>query len=126
MIYMISRDEILMGREKEYPLTEEMLSNLSTLLVRMNKLRLLYGKMMLVSSGYRPGHYNVDAGGAKNSCHLDCRAVDIHDRDGLLKEWILNHEEVLDECDLWMEDPKRTKTWAHFDIKAREHRIFLV
>ena len=84
---MISRDEILMHRDAEFPLTPELEANLAKLLEAVNKLRALYGQPMYVSSGYRPGHYNKAAGGAPNSPHPQCQAVDFHDADGKLKAW---------------------------------------
>lgn len=121
---MISRDEILMGRDAEFPLTPELEANLAKLLIAVNKLRALYGKPMVVSSGYRPGHYNSDAGGAKGSCHLVCMAVDFKDGDGALKAWIT--PEILEECELWQEDPAKTVSWLHVDIKPRANRVFKI
>lgn len=112
-----------MGREVEYPLTPELEENLEKLLVAVNKLRDLYGKPMMVSSGYRPGHYNTDAGGAKNSTHCLCMAVDFHDQDKALKEWIT--VEILEQCDLYQEDPSRTNTWLHVQIRPTHNRVFI-
>lgn len=119
---MISRDEVLMRRDEEFPLTPELENNLSNLLIAVNKLRTLYGKSMYVSSGYRPGHYNKDAGGATNSTHISCQAVDFHDNDNALKNWIT--VEILEQCGLYQEDPASTPVWIHVDIRPRSHRIF--
>lgn len=112
---MISKGEILMGRQVEYPLTPELEANLQKLLVAVNKLRALYGKPMTVSSGYRPGKYNTAAGGAKNSSHLTCQAVDFKDADGKLKAWIT--VDILTQCGLWQEAPDRTPTWLHVQVR---------
>ena len=120
---MISRDEILMGRDKEFPLSAELEENLANLLVAVNKLRDLYGKPMYVSSGYRPGHYNTDAGGAKNSTHCLCMAVDFHDQDNALKNWIT--VDILEQCGLYQEDPKRTLTWLHVQTRVTHNRVFV-
>jgi uncharacterized protein YcbK (DUF882 family) len=118
----ISREEILMNRQIEYPLTPDLEANLETLLTAVNKLRALYNQPMYVSSGYRPGHFNTDAGGAQNSPHKTCQAVDFHEADGKLKAWIT--VDILEECGLWQEDPKSTVTWLHVDIRPRANRIF--
>lgn len=115
----ISRDEILMSRDKEYPLTPAMEANLATLLDRLNKFRELYGSPMIVTSGYRPGHFNTSAGGAKASAHLDCRACDFADGDGALDAWIDAHPEILIECGLWREAPTSTVGWTHLDTHDR-------
>lgn len=119
---MISRKEILMGREVEYPLSDELEANLEKLLIAVNKLRDAYGKSMIVSSGYRPGKYNTAAGGAKNSTHLICEAVDFADRDGEIKDFCT--VEILEKCGLYMEDSLSTPMWAHVQIRPTKNRIF--
>ncbi len=121
---MISRDEILMGRDKEYPLSLSLEDNLAKLLIAVNKLRAAYGKPMYVSSGYRPGKYNVAAGGAKSSSHMTCQAVDFKDADGALKAWIT--VEILEQCGLYQEDPLKTPTWLHVQVRPTINRIFLI
>jgi hypothetical protein len=110
---MISRDEILKNREKEFPLSSELEANLSLLLQRVNKLRLLWAKPMIVTSGYRPGRYNKAAGGAEKSAHLTCQAVDISDPKGEIGLWLFNNIQILKDCGLWMEHPGDTPTWCH-------------
>jgi len=120
---MISEDEILMGRDEEYPLSDSLRANLQDLLVAVNKLRTLYGKPMYVSSGYRPGHYNSAAGGAPNSAHCICMAVDFKDADGALKSWITI--DILEQCGLYQEDPGHTPTWLHVQTRPTVNRIFM-
>lgn len=119
---MISRKEVLMGRDTEYPLEAEVEKNLEKLLKAVNLLRELYAKPMNVSSGYRPGKYNTAAGGAKNSSHLTCEAVDFKDADGLIKKFCT--VEVLEKCGLYMEHPDNTPTWCHVQIRPTKNRIF--
>lgn len=121
---MITRAEILRGREVEFPLTPELEENLYRLLEAVNKLRALYGEPMFVSSGYRPGHYNKDAGGAAKSSHLTCEAVDFSDPTGKIKSWILSNKQVLELCGLYMENPTRTVGWVHLQIRPTAGRIF--
>lgn len=120
---MIRKDEILMGRDAEYPLSDQFLVNLDQLLVAVNALRTLYGKPMYVSSGYRPGKYNVAAGGASNSSHLSCQAVDFRDGDGAIKTFCT--PKILEQCGLYMEDPKHTPTWCHVQVRPTANRIFI-
>jgi hypothetical protein len=56
---MISRDEILMGRDKQAPLTGPMEVNLEKLLKAVNKFRAVWGKPMKVTSGYRPAAISI-------------------------------------------------------------------
>lgn len=111
-----------MGRDKEYPLSPELEANLVKLLIAVNKLRTLYGKPMYISSGYRPGHYNKDAGGAKNSTHITCQAVDFKDTDGKIKDFITLS--VLEECGLYMEAPHSTPMWCHVQVRPTKNRVF--
>ena len=111
--YKVSRDEVLMGRDKEFPLTPELEANLAKLLPAINKFRDIYGKPLKVSSGYRPGAFNQAAGGAKKSNHMLCLAVDFQDVDGSLKLYCSNNLKVLEECGLYLEDPASTPTWVH-------------
>lgn len=115
---MITREEVLMGRDKEYPLTPELETNLSRLLTALNKFRAAYGKPMLVTSGYRPGKYNKAAGGAKKSAHLTLEACDFSDPEGKLASFCIQNLKLLAECGLWMESPAKTKGWVHLQIRS--------
>lgn len=123
----ISRDEVLMGRDTEFPLTPELETNLIKLLEALNKIRDAYGKPLSVSSGYRPGHYNSDAGGAANSPHKSCEACDFHDPDRALTNWILFNKQILPQCGLYMESPDRTVGWVHLQVRVipSGNRIFI-
>lgn len=119
-----SRRELLMGRDNEYPLSEEQESNLTKLMAAINKLRMAYGKPLRVSSGYRPGHYNKQAKGAKRSAHLTCEAVDFVDTDKQLKDWLVENVQVLVDCGLYMEAAEATPGWCHVQIRPTKNRIF--
>lgn len=111
---MITRQEVLMGRDKDYPLTPEMEANLTKLLECLNKFRAMYGKPMYVSSGYRPAAINATVkGAAKKSNHMICLATDFADKDGELDKWCLDNLDKLEECGLYLEDPAATPGWAH-------------
>ncbi len=112
-----------MGREVEFPLSEELEKNLNNLLIAVNKLRDLYGEPLFVSSAYRPSHYNVAAGGSKNSAHLICSAVDFWDIDRRLTKFITIP--ILEQCGLWMEDSIHTPTWCHVQTRPAKNRIFI-
>jgi len=121
----ISRDEILMGRDKTSPLSDEQSSNLDKLLVALNLVREAYGKPMTVSSGYRPPAINAQAGGAKRSCHLTCEACDFRDTKGELASWCLDNLSVLERAGLYMESPTHTKGWVHLQTRPTKNRVFI-
>lgn len=121
-----------MGREKEYPLTIDLALNAARLLAAVNFLRAVYGHPCRVSSGYRPGRFNKAAGGAPNSAHLTCEAIDLADPSGHLARWIVLNTELLEHLDLYVEDPipapgyKGTPGWVHIQTRPvpSGNRIF--
>lgn len=119
--------EVLMGRMKLNPLSNEQQINLEDLLIATNLFRNKYGKPLTVSSGYRPPTENTAAGGAKNSTHLSCQAIDFNDRDKLIKEWITKNPQVLVECNLYQESPAHTPTWVHVQTRKTKsgNRVFI-
>lgn len=134
---LITYDEYMMGRDVEYPPTPTLRLNACALLIQVNALleelavryqMPFYG----LRSGYRPGKYNAAAGGAKNSAHLTCEAVDLSDRgDQLLGKFLLTHEELLEKYGLYMEHPKHTKgknaPWVHLQTRKTRSgkRVFI-
>jgi hypothetical protein len=128
----VTRDEVLKGRERDYPLTPELEANLTKLLEAVNKLRIAYGQALVVTSGYRPGHFNKSAKGASRSAHMTCEAVDFRDSDGALGKWCLNNLQLLEQLGLYMESPLYTheppgKRWIHVQIRAPKsgNRVFI-
>lgn len=119
---MITRDEVLKGHDKEYPLDEVLETNLRALLNAANTLRIAYGKPMIINSGYRPAPYNKSIGGAPNSAHITCQAIDIKDEDGAVKAWL--SEDRLVEFGLWMEDASATPSWCHIQVRPAKNRVF--
>lgn len=123
---MISRAEVLMGRDKDAPLDRDLEDNLTKLLVALNKFRDIYGKGMKVTSGYRPGSFNTAAGGAKKSNHMVCLACDFHDPNGDLDAYCMSNLHVLEQCGLYLEHPDHTIGWCHLQCIAPKsgNRVF--
>lgn len=111
-----------MNRDLEFPLSEELEANLEKLLIALNRVRIAYGRPMSVSSGYRPGHFNIDAHGAPNSAHITCEACDFADNDGSLDQFCQENQKLLESCGLWQENPDNTPGWLHLDIRVRPVR----
>lgn len=123
---MITKEEVLMGRDVKYPLSTEMVENLTILLERLNMFRQMYGKPMKVTSGYRPAEFNTAAGGAKKSNHMMCLACDFEDKSGLLDAWCMQHLDILEICGLYLEHPDATQGWCHLQAIAPKsgNRVF--
>lgn len=116
--------DLLHGRDGQYPLTDATHANLVDLYEAANELRRAYlaatGKLAKIGNAYRPGHYNVQAGGAKNSTHLHCMAIDWQDPDGALDAWIHDNKELVAEMGwVGLEHPDATPGWAHTDMRQR-------
>lgn len=125
---MITRDEVLMGRDEKFSLSEEQETNLTHLLECLNKFRAIYGKPMIVSSGYRPAAINAKVeGAAPKSNHIMCLACDFKDLDGSLDEWCLDNLHVLTDCGLYLESPMHTPNWCHLQAISPKSgaRVFI-
>lgn len=104
-----------------YPTTPEIDANLAILLNRMNQVRGAYDKPMIVTSGLRSQAQQdalIQAGksNAPKSKHLTGQAVDISDRDGQLKTWVLLNIQLMIDIGFWFESFQTTTTWVHFQI----------
>jgi len=124
---MITVEEYLMGRDKDYPLDMLQARNMATLLSRVNWLLGTLGIKAKVSSGYRPSAINKTIGGAKMSTHTLCAGVDLVGVELALE--LKRNPLLLDEADLYLEHPDYTTGnhggWSHLDIKKRKNRIFI-
>ncbi len=116
---MISKSEVLMGRDKKYPndYTQEVSDNIDKILIPLNIVRKRYAKPMYVSSGWRPTSINNGLSNAgKKSNHIKGLAVDFKDTDGSLRKWVVEHIEWLAGLGFYFEDFKWTPGWVHFQI----------
>lgn len=113
---LISREEIL-GKYPVSDITPLMEVNLSKLLDALNKFRGLYGKPMTVNSGLRTPEHNAKVGGSPKSSHLSGEACDFRDPDGELDNYCMTHQDILEQCGLYLEHPDSTLGWTHLQIR---------
>lgn len=128
----LTMDQLLMrdvdNRASEFPPTMQMLINGDILLKQLNALQDLMQVQFIIHSGYRPGHYNTDAGGAKYSPHLTCEAADLHFEGNSLATMqfkIDSNESLLVDYKLYRESPKHTPTWMHLQTRPTLNRTFI-
>lgn len=124
----ITREVLLMGRDEEYPTTEEIEVNIARLLFRVNSFLKALGpdyQNLKVTSGYRPGKYNLMARGAPNSSHLTGEAIDLGYTGPSIIERITD-KDLLTVYNLYMEDPTATPGWIHLQTRPTKSgkRIF--
>jgi hypothetical protein len=127
-------DEFLMGREKQYPIDEDMRTNAQHTLTKLNEfMSLFYAansslKKLPITSGYRPAAINEKtANSAKKSNHMVCLAADIFDPERKLAKFCLDNLDKLAEIGLWVEDFRWTPNWTHFQIVSPKSgkRVFV-
>lgn len=109
------------NRAIEYPPDMTVAGNLNTLATRLNKLvRRLPASFLplVITSGYRPGHYNTNAGGAYNSPHKLGKAVDLSNVGNALGSYLKENQSILEECELWAEDPDATLKTQHLHLQT--------
>jgi hypothetical protein len=105
-------------------LPDGVISNLMELRDRLNQLG--FEPPRVFTCTYRSSEHNARVGGAKKSSHLTGCACDIADSDGKLADYIMTNPELLEECDLYAENPEKTKGWVHLSSLAPKSgkRIF--
>ena len=115
---MISTKELLCGNIiTDLSIAEQ--HNLEELKDKLNKLRIEWGKPMVVTSGFRTVYQHrliySKKGNDKppmGSQHLQGKAADIADPYGALYLWCEQHMPLLADTGLWCE--KGTVGWVHF------------
>lgn len=104
---------------KGYPTSPVIDANLKILHERMNELRQIWAKPMIITSGLRSDEQQMElikAGKSKAiaSKHLAGMACDVYDPDKELAKWCLANEDILRRIGLWCEHPDYTRNWVHF------------
>lgn len=121
---IIARDSVTKFDRRLYmPWDEQTAKNAQVLMERVNK---LYHALPMnvrgpfqVTSAYRPGKYNTQAGGAPNSLHTTCQAIDLANVGNVLGQYLLEHLELLESCQLWLEHPSATTKTQHVHLQTR-------
>lgn len=138
---MITLADYFMGRQQQHELPQYVIDNATRLLDRVNLVLLFFRRdypdrpAPRVRSGWRPGAINaLIKGAAKASAHMDGQAIDLEDYDGPdsdhandLALWCLNNRQRLEHADIYMEDPRCTPTWVHWQTRrtASGARFFI-
>lgn len=99
--------------------------NMDILLYRMNVIRPIADRAMIVTSGLRSLEKHIAIYTKKGipkekipmgSAHLRGGAVDLADKDCFWKNFCKTNEKLLKQVGLWVEHPDETPTWCHFQI----------
>lgn len=117
-----------MGRAKLEDLPPEHVANINTLIPKINELLERYNRPVPMNSGYRTVEDQKRINPkAMKSKHMEGAAIDLGDKDHNLRYFILNNVKILEELDLYMEDPSHTATWVHLQCIPPKsgRRIFI-
>lgn len=139
---MITLQDYWMGRDAQYgaELTPEIVQNAELLMQRVGALleraaaeNVAPGiddiTCTCVASGWRPKSVNDKTSNASaTSLHLKGLGIDLREAPGrALARFCLRNLDLLAELELWMEDPRWTPTWVHFQAGApgNNERVFI-
>lgn len=101
--------------------TKEVLNNLNVLALFLDKVREMWGKPLIVNSGYRSPELNKKVGGVYNSNHLKGEAVDLTTGNksdniklfNMIKNSSLDFDELIDE---------KKGSWVHLAYRKVGNR----
>jgi hypothetical protein len=73
--------------------------------------------------GFRPQDCLI---GAPHSAHKNGEAVDIFDHENVIDNYLIAHQQLLEDFDLYIEASSTTPGWSHWSTRrpASGHRIF--
>lgn len=121
---MISEQELLHGKTMD-ELTQEQKDNFAILLERVNKVRALWGKPMIITNTIRTMEEHLAIYAKKGitdkskipmkSKHLFAAACDVSDPDLELTQWLQDNPQVMEDCDIWCE--LGNSNWSHIQIQ---------
>lgn len=134
---IITLQDYYHGNDKLYPLqlTTDLIRNAVVTVRLANDMMAILGQFGIqveapaVNSGWRPPAVNAATkGAAVRSKHMACQAIDVHDPDGLIDNWLMTPQgqDALAKVGLWMEHPSATKGWSHWQTvpPASGNRVF--
>lgn len=126
----ITLESYLMGKSKFNTLTPELQGNAKAMVQRIDAyLTDLLGKdyQVKVNDGYRLPN-DLPKNGSPTSWHYRCGAIDLDDdTQGSLWDLVSSKLDLLTKHNLYMEDPRWTPGWLHFQIYPPKSgkRIFI-
>ena len=65
--------------------------------------------------GFRPQDAKI---GSAKSAHKEAMAIDVYDPMNDIDQWCIKHQSILQQCGLYLEDPKATPKWCHLSTRA--------
>lgn len=95
--------------------SDAQMSNLTTLMNKLDRVRESLDKPMIVTSGLRDAGIQAKVNPINmGSNHIKGLAADVHDEGGVLLDWVLQNLDLMRELGFYFEHPNWTPTWIHF------------
>lgn len=112
---MISFEDYMMGRDVEYPPTDDLVACAEDLVDRIALLEVKYNsEPLVITSGYRPPAITDTIPHAVHGdAHEKCQGIDLKDPDKKLSTYLLANLAVLEELGLWLESPISAHDHVH-------------
>lgn len=109
-----------MGRDKQYPPSEQMIEDATNLLENVSLLEEALGVEFILTGGFRPEEMIEDheLPGCPHDAHSRAQGIDIHDPDLFISKLILQNLDLLEQTGLWMESPVSAKDHLHLQSYA--------
>lgn len=100
--------------EQRQLITPEMSQNAATLIGRVNRFLSVFGEYRRILAGWIPEPVNHAWPHAPVACkNATMEAVDLHDPEGDLDQFVMDNQKLLQTCSLWAEHPATTRGWCH-------------
>ena len=98
-------------------LPEELMSNARRMCERLEEVRALFNKPIMITSFYRCPELNTKVGGSKTSAHKDCRACDFTVKGVAVEDVFANIKSSEIVFDQLIIESSKTSTWIHLGIE---------
>ena len=98
-------------------LPEELMSNARRMCERLEEVRALFNKPIMITSFYRCPELNTKVGGSKTSAHKDCRACDFTVKGVAVEDVFANIKSSEIIFDQLIIESSKTSTWIHLGIE---------
>lgn len=95
----------------------ELMGNAKRMCERLEEVRALFNKPIMITSFYRCPELNTKVGGSKTSAHKDCRACDFTVKGIAVEDVFANIKSSKIIFDQLIIESSKTSTWIHLGIE---------
>ena len=96
---------------------DSLMSNALRICERLEEVRALFNKPIMITSFYRCPELNKKVGGSKTSAHMDCRACDFTVKGINVEDVFSNIKASKISFDQLILESSKTATWIHLGIE---------